>query len=237
MQLDASREANALQERMFNQTRSDMEPWRATGANTLATLAGRLPALTGRFSQQDFANAPGRFTMADFQADPGYQFRLAEGEKAINRAGAARGLWDSGGTLKALTRYGQGLASDEFGNAYNRYNQDFSNAYNRYNQDTTNEFNRLASLAGVGQTAAQQVGQAGQNFATQSGANTIAGARGAGDAMTQAANARASGYIGGANAITGGVGQGINLYNQSRLLDLLANRGVPTTDSGMWGIG
>jgi hypothetical protein len=215
MQLQAAREANALQERMFDQTRADMEPWRATGANTLATLAGRMPDLTRPFSMQDF------------QADPGYAFRLAEGEKAINRAGAARGLWDSGGTLKALTRYGQGLASDEF-----------SNAYNRYNQDTTNQFNRLASLAGVGQTAAQQVGQAGQNFATQAGANTMAGARGAGDAMTQAANARASGYIGGANAITGGVGQGMNFYNQSRLLDLLANRGgisgVPTTDSGMW---
>ena len=60
------------------------------------------------------------FTNADFVKDPGYEFRMAEGEKGINRALAARGGFDSGSALKALNRFNQDFASNEFGNAYNR---------------------------------------------------------------------------------------------------------------------
>ena len=93
----------------YRQTREDMAPWREAGGRALTTLESRLPELTRRFS------------LADFLKDPGYEFRLAEGEKGINRAAAARGMWDSGATGKALTRYGQDYASGEYGNAYNRY--------------------------------------------------------------------------------------------------------------------
>jgi hypothetical protein len=79
-----------------------------------------------------------------FQASPGYQFRLSEGLKAVERSAAARGMLHSGGTLKALQRYGEGLASSEY----------------------ENYANRLASLAGVGQSATAGTAQAGANAAS-----------------------------------------------------------------------
>src|SRR4030067_1436713 len=87
----------------YRQTREDMAPWREAGGRALTTLESRLPELTRRFS------------LADFLKDPGYEFRLAEGEKAINRAAAARGMWDSGATGKALTRNGPSYAICEDG--------------------------------------------------------------------------------------------------------------------------
>lgn len=60
------------------------------------------------------------FTNEDFVQDPGYTFRLMEGEKGINRNLLARGGFDSGAALKELNRYTQDYASNEFGNAYNR---------------------------------------------------------------------------------------------------------------------
>jgi hypothetical protein len=56
----------------------------------------------------------------DMAADPGYQFRLQQGEQAIMRSAAARGGRLGGGTLQALLAHGQGLASQEYGNAFNR---------------------------------------------------------------------------------------------------------------------
>lgn len=94
------------------------------------------------------------FTLADFTKDPGYQFRLDEGEKGINRAASARGGFDSGASLKALDRYDQDYASGEF-----------SNAYNRFNNDRTNRFNRLSSLAGLGTAANTQLINTNQSTA------------------------------------------------------------------------
>jgi hypothetical protein len=118
------------------------------------------------------------FTNADFQKDPGYDFRMQEGQKALERSAAARGGLQSGGTLKSLARYGQDYASNEF-----------NNAYNRFNNDRSNRFNRLSSLAGVGQTANTQIGAAGQNYANQFGQNTMGAANAAGAAGIAGANA------------------------------------------------
>lgn len=136
----AAKSANATQLYMFNEQRKDLEPWRAAGTSALKDLAN-----------DDFKRD---FTMDDFQADPGYQFRMSEGMKALERSAAARGGLGSGGTLKALTRYGQDFASNEY-----------TNAYNRFNADRDRRFNRLSSLAGIGQTANSQLGQAGTNYA------------------------------------------------------------------------
>jgi len=57
---------------------------------------------------------------ADIANDPNYQFRSAEGEKAIQRSAAAHGTLLSGGTLKSLERYRQGVASEEAGKAFDR---------------------------------------------------------------------------------------------------------------------
>ena len=125
--------------------------------------------------------------------DPAYQFRLGEGMKALERSAAARGGLISGGALKAAQRYGQDYASQEFGNAYNR----------------------LAGLAGIGQTATNNMGNAAGNFGVNAGQNYMG-----------AANARASGYVGGANALTGGLGQYLNYTQSQNLLSGLQGGGT-----------
>jgi hypothetical protein len=139
-QQEASDRAAEVQRYIFDTTRADQEPWRQSGMRALAGMEG------GDYMRD--------FTMADFENDPGYQFRMSEGMKAIERSAAARGGLNSGATMKALAGYGQNLAS-----------QEYQNAYNRFNSDRDRRFNRLASLAGTGQTATNQVGQAGQNYA------------------------------------------------------------------------
>lgn len=159
----AAREANATQKYIYDQTRQDQAPWREAGTRALTGLED--PSLMQAF------------TADNFQQDPGYQFRLAEGQKALERSAAARGNLMSGGTLKALTGYNQGMAS-----------QEYANAYDRFNNDRTTRFNMLSSLAGVGQVANNQMAQAGQNY----GNNVSANQMGVG-------NAQAAAYIGQAN--------------------------------------
>jgi len=143
------------------------------------------------------------FGMEQFQADPGYGFRLSEGQKALERSAAARGSLLSGGTGKALTRYGQEMGS-----------QEYQNAFNRYQAERQARLNPLQSLAGVGQTASQQLaGQAGQF-----GSN-MAEAIGAGG------QARASGYMGTANAIGGGLNQYLN-YSQNQAQNQLLQQAL-----------
>ena len=128
--------------------------------------------------------------------DPSYKFRFGEGMKALDRQAAARGGLISGSALKAAQRYGQDFASQEFGNAYNR----------------------LAGLAGIGQTASTNVGNAAGAFGTN-----------AGNLMTSGGAARASGYVGGANALTGGLNQYLNYTQSQNLLNRLA---PPTAITG-----
>lgn len=178
-QADAARESAQLQYDMYQQQREDQEPFRQTGLGALNQLAYRLGIGVG--SGNDLLR---RFSMDDFQADPGYQFRLEQGQKGIESSAAARGGLLSGAAAKALTKYNQGFASNEY-----------QNAYNRFNNDQSTLFNRLASLSGVGQTSTNAVQQAGQNYAS-----------GAGNALQYGGAARASGYTGAANAISGGLG-------------------------------
>jgi len=184
LQAEAAREANAIQREMFGfqkdvyeKQRDDAEPWRATGLKALAGLED--PEF-----QKDF----GKEFEFNFEADPGYQFRMNEGAKAIERSAAARGGLNSGRTMKALANYGQGLASQEYGNAYNRAFGEYNNAYNRFNADRDRRFGRLSSLAGVGQAAQAGLNQAGQTLGNQAGAyGAQAGNTAMGNANAQAA--------------------------------------------------
>lgn len=186
-QIQAAREANALQLAIYQQQRQDQAPFRDIGAASLGTLAGQL-APGGEWSRG--------FTMADYQQDPGYEFRMSEGLKAIERSGAARGGALSGGALKDLTRFSQGTASEEYGNAYNRYWNDRSNRFNQY-----------ASLAGLGQTATNQTNAAAGNYAQGAQQNIV----GAGDA-------RGAGIVGSSNAWNQALGNiGSNIQDQYTL--------------------
>ena len=135
-----------------------------------------------------------RFSLGDFKTDPGYMFRLSEGQKALERSAAAKGMSLSGAQLKALTGYNQNFASNEYGNAYNRFTN-----------DQTNLFNRLSGIAGTGQQANQFVGQMGANTANQIGQNQLA-----------AGNAAAAGWVGGTNALSNGLNtwNNWNMWNQ-----------------------
>ena len=134
------------------------------------------------------------------QNDPGYQFRLAQGQKALEASAAARGGLLTGGTSKAINDYAQNSASNEYGNVYNRALQNYQTNYNTFSNDQANLFNRLSALSGTGQISANQLSGAGQNFANSSG-NLLMGSAGQqGVDLQNAANARGSGYINQANA-------------------------------------
>lgn len=155
LQYQAQKEALDLQKRMYEENVARQQPYYQAGVNALAQLPGRAGAMPPAFQYR-----PEQLT-----TDPGYGFRLSEGLKALERSAAARGGLLSGGTGKALTRYGQEMASQEYGNAYNRALTE----YNALRQRESEEYNRLAGLAGVGGTTAQQIGAAGQQYGQQAG--------------------------------------------------------------------
>ena len=170
----AADRASQLQQNQYDQTRADLAPYRAAGTNALAQLtAGTAPG--GQFTKS--------FGMSDFQQDPGYGFRMSEGLKALDRTAAARGGLLSGATLKGAQRYGQNLGS-----------QEYQNAFNRYQTNRSNLINPLQSLAGVGQTSTNQGIAAGQNFATNVGNLGMGAASNQADAGLAAARANQSAY-------------------------------------------
>jgi hypothetical protein len=138
----------------------------------------------------DFGSLSKKFGMSDFNADPGYQFRMDQGINALQGRAAAGGGLKSGNTLKALMEYGQNLGSQEYGNAYNRFNNDQST-----------QFNRLSSMAGIGQTANSALQSAGTNYANSVGNLSMNNAANQGNAMLAGANARSSGYSAIGNAL------------------------------------
>lgn len=132
--------ATALQREMYERQRADMLPYLEEGQRSVGLL--------GRLNQGDFSS---------FTESPDYQFTRDQGIKGLDRSAASRGTQYSGGQLAALADYSGGVASQNYGDYYNR----------------------IADLAGMGQNAAGIVGGAGSNYANLAGANTMtaAGAR------------------------------------------------------------
>jgi hypothetical protein len=253
-QRDALDQQMAFQQRMYDQTREDFAPYRASGVanlNQLNTLLG-IGGNTGAADYGRFATAD--FTPADFTAnkDPGYAFRISEGLKAIDRQAAARGGLISGNALKAASGYSSDLASQEYNAAFNRFQTIRGNTLQPFQVG-----------AAAGQSAAAMQGQANANFGSAGGQaigqfgqgasgiygnagnalNTAYGNYGQGttgvlsaygtnatNALTGGANATASGIVGGANAFNQGLGGISNLANTYYLNNLLSGRnsgGVP----------
>lgn len=77
--------------------------------------------------QTGLSNILRGFDPGDITQNSGYQFRLAEGQKALERSLAARGMSNSGAALKAAQDYGQNLAAEEYDNAYRRWYQENAN--------------------------------------------------------------------------------------------------------------
>ena len=199
-QADANRYASDLQYKMWQEQQALQKPWLEAGQRALPKLEAQSNAMPAAFTGQ-----------VNLGQDPGYAFRLAEGNRALNQSAAQRGGLISGNALKAAQRYGQDMGSQEYGNAYQR-------ALDVYNAGVKREatgYNRLASLAGVGQTTAGDLaGQAGQYGANVGSLATATGAAQA-NALTSAGNARASAYQG----IGSSFGQGLQgLYNNRNAL-------------------
>jgi hypothetical protein len=189
-QAGAANRAADLQQEQFERQVELQAPFREAGVRALPELEA-----ASRYTP---------FGMDQFKADPGYAFRMSEGMKGLERSAAARGGLLSGGMLKGIQRFGQDLGS-----------QEYQNAFNRYQTERNARLNPLQSLAGMSQTATNQLGAAGQNYATN-----------AGNAFGAAGQAQASGYMGTANAISGGVGQYLNYQQGNNLLNALRqNRG------------
>jgi len=221
---DAQREgiaaSTAAQQKAFDKQVELQEPFRQggmTAQNRLLTVLGLRPAegsgVTVDPNSPDFGKYAGDFGMKDFEADPGYAFRLKEGMRGLENSAAARGLLSSGSTLKGITDYGQGMASQEYGNAYNRYQT------NRANQ-----LNPLQSLMGSGQTSANTLTNAAGNL----GQGLAQGAAAMG-------SANASSYINTGNALTNALNTGTGAYMNANMMNRMfpsrgyTGGGVPTS--------
>lgn len=167
------------------------------------------------------------------QNDPGYMFRLQQGQTALENSAAARGNLLTGGTAKAETDFAQNDASNEYQNVYNRSLQNYNTNYNTFTNDQTNTFNRLSALSGTGQVSANNLSSAGLATANNiAGINANAGQQ-IGQNINNAGAANASGYIGGANAINGGItGLSSSLNNLALLQALQAGGGASNPAAG-----
>jgi hypothetical protein len=188
-QQQAAEQASQVQREIFERQAELAEPFRQAGITSQNELL-RMLGLGGEPGTPGYGELGRPYTMEQLQMDPGYGFRLAEGEKALERMQAARGGLLSGSAIKAGQRYGQEMAS-----------QEYQNAFNRAQALLGNRLGALGSLYGAGQTGTQQViGAAGQY-----GSNV-------GNLLMQSGQARASGYLGQANALSQALGQGAMGY-------------------------
>jgi hypothetical protein len=188
-QQKAADQAAQVQRETFERQAELQEPFRQAGITSQNELM-RLLGIGGDASAADYGMLTRQFRPEDMQMDPGYAFRLAEGQKALERSAAARGGLLSGSMLKGAQRFGQEMGS-----------QEYMNAFNRAQAQLGTRLGALGGLYGAGQAAAGQVaGQAGQM-----GVNV-------GNLMTQSGQARASGYLGQANALSNALSQGAGLY-------------------------
>lgn len=206
-QAEASDAATQLQREMWEQQRADIAPWREAGMWALPRLQQLIRQGPGAPFRAPAGLDPRRFaftppTPESLVNDPGYQFRLQSGQRALEGAAAARGGLLSGGALRGLTAFGQQLGSQEYGQAYGRALGENDLRYGRAlaaNQDAytraltqwqlgqglnQTQYNRLAALAGTGQVGTQYLGALGSQYAAN-----------AGDLALQRGNALAAGQL------------------------------------------
>jgi len=199
-QADAAGAAAANERAMYEQSREDLAPYRESGYTALKDIERMKPFLTSQFGPDQFAQ----------YLDPSMAFRQRIGTQATERLANVGGGAISGNTMRALTDYGQGLASTEYGNAFGRFQAERGNIYNT-----------LANIAGMGQGAVNTGVTSTQNLASQLTGLT-----------TGSAAAQAAGTVGSANAYSGALG---NVGNMAFLSSLMRPQAVtqPTTPTGV----
>ena len=208
-QADAANRATDAQSAALDRQLALQQPFTTAGT----TAVNQLSAMTqpGGSATKDFAYSP-----FEYQADPGYAFRMKEGMNAMNATAAARGGLISGNALKAGQTFGQEMGSQEYQNSFNRYLQNYANAQNTFQLNRNNLLDPLKFLTNVGQAGASNQASNVGSFGAANAANTMG-----------AANATAAGQIGSANAYSNAIGQGIGQYNYNNML----NRFAPQSQS------
>jgi len=188
-QTQAADQAAQVQKEIFERQTELQEPFRQAGITSQNELM-RMLGLGGEVGTPGYGSIGAPFTAEQMEADPGYAFRLAEGEKALGRMQSARGQYLGGGAIRAGARYGQEMGS-----------QEYMNAFNRAQALMGTRISTLGSLYGGGMAAAQQVGEQAGQYGTN-----------VGNLMMGAGQARASGYLGQANALSQALGQAATGY-------------------------
>lgn len=209
--LQFQKDQSALQQK-------NIAPWLAAGGKAETQLSdmvsgGGFPDWNEQFK------AP---TDVTEQNDPGYKFRLEQGQKALENSAAARGGLLSGNTAKAITQYGQDYASNEYQNVYGRSFNEYATRYNQFETNQANKFNRLSTLAGGGQVAANELNANLGQTAGNVGNIYMQSGQQIGNSLMAGGAARASGYAGIANSINSGVG---NITQLLLLKNLLGSGG------------
>ena len=211
-QADAAREANNTQREMYDQTRADNMPALEARNASLARMR-ELLGIGGNAKAQGYGSFAGG--PQDVQADPGYQFGLTQGQNALNSQLTARGMRNSGAALKAAARYGNDYATTKFDDAFNRQTQ---------------TLNRFASVAGLGQVGAGQVGQAGIATGQGIAANQI----GTGNALAAGSIAQGNAWANAGNQLAGWYG---NMNRNSQINGFDGNAVTGYTNQQPWAVG
>jgi len=248
LEAQAAKDALLFQGETRAQQQANYEEQQRNQAPFLQASQGAITTLSGLVNNGGFPDWQGRFvapTGEEVRNTPGYEFMRREGERALENSASARGTVLSGGHLKALDRYGTDYADTKYGEAYGRSVSEYERAYNEFINKQDRTFNRFGVLAGIGQTASNQLGSNAANFNSTLGAganlntNTLlSSARGIGDRQESAAAMNASGYVGGANAWTGALSQiGGNAQTISllKLLERQRNAGTYGVPGGIPG--
>ena len=189
IQADAGTQSIAMQQRMFDTSQANLQPFMQGGASALSSLSGKFAdgSLGGNFTPQDFLN----------NKDPGYAFQLNQGNQALQNSQAARDGVLSGPAMKGLIDYNQGMASTGYQNAYNRW---LSSQNNTYGQ--------LSGVAGIGANAAATQANNSQKFAGSIGGT-----------MEGRGNVLGSGVVGQANNYSKAMdGVGSQMYALSDMM-------------------
>lgn len=154
---DAIEQAIILQREQAERARKEFTPYANAGRESLTQYQQNIG------KQPDYQNV-----LANLVNDPGYQFRLQQGQETLENSAAARGNLLSGSTLKDLTGYAQGMASQESANAYNRQFNAFNNTQNQLANLMQQGFGASSQIVGSGQATTNNLA----NLAMAQGQNT-----------------------------------------------------------------
>lgn len=243
---DAAGKAAAGANAATEAANAKLDPYAAAGANAINTLN------TGLAPGGDFNKVP---TLADIQIDPGFAFRQQQAQLALDRSASVRGGNLSGAAIKSAAAYQQNLASQEYQNAFNRFETVTQNRYSNLlgvsdrgqaasgaqGQNLINTSKYAGDIGLQGEQLAGNYRVGGQEYASSAninaanlqGANTINAANAAGNFLVGKGQAQASGVVGGSNALVGGLtGAANGISGALTLQNVLRNPAVGPVSLG-----